>query len=166
MKKIFRISDQLLKTIHKDLSRKHQFALERVGFISCKHAEVSGAVIFIADHYHPIADEDYLNSREAGAMMGPTAIRKALQYAYNESVSMFHVHRHEHYGKPSFSKLDIKESAKFIPDFWKVRPEFDHGTLVLSHDSAFGLTWDKEQKAPQVFTEINVIGRPIWKFWS
>lgn len=165
MKKIFRISKQLLQVINKDLSRQHPFALERVGFISCKHAEHANGMIYLAEKYLPIADEDYLESQSAGAMMGSDAIRKALQFAYNEPVSMFHVHRHEHYGKPSFSKLDISESAKFIPDFWKVRPEFDHGTLVLSHDSAYGLVWDNQQRKPHEFSEINVIGRPIWKFW-
>lgn len=166
MKKTLRITEQLLKTIHKDLSRQHPFALERVGFISCKHAELDGGMLFLAEKYHAVADEDYLQTRSAGAMMGPDAIRKALQFAYNESVSMFHVHRHEHNGKPRFSTLDIKENAKFVPDFWKVRPEFDHGAIVLSHDSAYGLAWDKDKRTPQELINIEVVGRPLWKFWN
>lgn len=166
MKKSLRITEQLLNAIHKDLSRRHPFALERVGFISCKHATLPDGMIFIAEKYLPVADEDYLESRSAGAMMGSDAIRKALQFAYNEPVSMFHVHRHEHIGKPRFSLLDIKESAKFVPDFWKVRPELDHGAIVLSRDSAYGLAWDRELGKPQELSEINVIGRPLWKFWE
>ena len=44
-----------------------------------------------------------------GARMGPSAIRKALQHAFNRPTSMFHVHCHEHSGPPRFSRVDARQ---------------------------------------------------------
>jgi hypothetical protein len=164
MKTSFKISESLLKCIHADLSRPHRFAFERIGFIACRHASVTGGIALLAERYHTVEDDDYLNNTKVGAMMGPSAIRKALQIAYKEPISMFHVHRHEHRGIPRFSPLDLRENAKFIPDFWKVRPGIAHGAIVLSHDSAFGLAWDPIDRIPKPFNEFTVIGRPIFKY--
>jgi hypothetical protein len=166
MSTIFKIPQGLLNSIHVDLSRPHQFAHERVGFIACRNAITTNRVILLADSYQPIEDEDYLYAPNVGAMMGPNAIRKALQFAYKESVSMFHVHRHEHKGLPRFSPLDLRENAKFVPDFWKVRPRLNHGAILLSQDSIFGLAWDPIDKRSKAITEIAVIGRPLFKFWG
>jgi hypothetical protein len=166
MKLSFRISQPLLKTIHTDLSRPHFFAYERVGFISCRIGTLKEGVSLLAENYHPVIDDDYEDGHMVGAMMGSAAIRKALQFAYNNPVVMLHVHRHEHRGSPRFSKVDLDESAKFVPDFWKVRPNLPHGILVLSHDSIFGLCWNAITKTPQPITEITVVGRPIqtWRY--
>lgn len=161
MKRVFRITEPLLKSIHLDLSRPHQFALERVGFIVCRNAQLDGSMVFLAESYVPVDDNDYVDNPKAGATMGPVAIRKALQIGYNDSVSMFHVHRHEHYGRPAFSRLDLRESAKFIPDFWKVQPKLSHGALVLSHDEAYALAWDPVDRLSHPINEFTVVGRPL-----
>jgi hypothetical protein len=165
MKTEFRISDILLQQIHVDLSRRHSFAFERVGFVACRQTELHDGVAYLAESYHPVADADYLRSMTVGALMGPTAIRSALQLAYGSAFSMFHIHRHEHGGKPQFSPLDLRESAKFVPNFWNVCPRVGHGALVLSHDSAIGLVWDPIDRRPKPLREINVVGRPL-KRWG
>jgi hypothetical protein len=168
MKKIsFKITSSLDRKIRYNLQTKHKFAAERVGFIACKVAEIEGdGLVILAKDYYPVADEDYIDDLSVGAMMGPAAIRKALQIAYKENMCMFHVHMHEHRGIPRFSKIDLRESAKFIPDFWNVRPKLPHGTMVFSHNAASGLCWIPEPKNILPITDITVTGSPLSRIWG
>ena len=162
MKTAFRITRNLLAAIYSDLSRPHPFAAERVGFISCAVGDLPGhGLVLLAQDFHPVADRDYVDNPTVGAMMGSAAIRSALQLAYNQQVSMFHVHRHEHDGRPWFSRVDLRESARFVPDFWKVRPGFPHGAIVLSHDSMAGLCWDPQKGSPSPISEMSVVGQHL-----
>ena len=106
-------------------------------------------------------DADYLNDPTVGARMGSDAIRKALQLAYNHEVSMFHVHCHDHVSRPRFSRVDLAESAKFVPDFFNVRPSLSHGALVLSRDSASGFCWCPGTPRPQPLSDITFVGTPM-----
>lgn len=158
----FKITRKLLDGIRCDLDRQHPYAAERVGFVSCKvGALASGGVVILAHAYQPVEDDDYLNDPAVGAMMGPGAIRKAMQHAYNENVSMFHVHTHDHLGTPWFSKIDLHEAKKFVPDFWNVRPEMPHGTLVLSMDSLAGLCWLPAVRQVEMISKITIVGAPL-----
>lgn len=142
MKVTFRFPRSLLVKIHHDLDRPHKFAAERVGFVSCNYRAIqSGNIELLAQGYYPVADNHYIDDPRVGAMMGSSAIRAALQLAYQKPVSMFHIHRHEHHGSPRFSPVDTRENARFIPDFWKVRSDFPHGAIVLSFDSMTGRCW-------------------------
>jgi hypothetical protein len=157
----FKIPRKLLDDIQIDLSRPHQFAGERVGFVACTAAALSaGGVAVIAHQYLPVADDHYEQDWNVGAMMGPSAIRLALQYSYRHRVSMFHVHRHDHNGTPAFSHVDISESKKFVPDFWKVQRHRPHGALVLSFDAIYGLCWLPNFQHPLPFSEYVVVGFP------
>lgn len=93
MRVAFKITRALLNNVLDDLRRSHPFAAERVGFVSCRvgRLEPSGWVV-LAHNFHPVADDDYLRDRTVGAMMGPAAIRKALQIALSNEVCVFHVH--------------------------------------------------------------------------
>lgn len=138
----FRITDQLLRAIHTDLDRRHPFAGERVGFLTCGVGQLpdDGLAIYAAV-YQPILDEDYVEDPRAAAMLGPGAFRKMLQQVYQRPASVFHVHRHDHRGKPFPSNIDQSESRKFVPDFWKVCPHHPHGILILSLDAMYGQVW-------------------------
>lgn len=165
MKTAFRIERSLLERVHQDLSRPHEHAHERVGFIACSTAGLEGGQLLLADEYLPVADEDYANNPSVGAMMGPAAIRKALEYAYGRhGVSMLHVHRHDHRGVPGFSKVDLSESARFMPDFWKVRAGVPHGIVVFSFNSMVGLAWDPATRRPEPIEQMAVVGRPVSLF--
>lgn len=158
----FKITRRLLDEIRHDLDRRHAFAAERVGFISCKvGALASSGVVILAHAYHPVENDDYLNDPTVAAMMGPGAIRKAMQRAYNDNVSMFHVHMHDHLGSPWFSDIDLREAKKFVPDFWNVKPEMPHGALVLSMDSIAGLCWLPAARGSVKITKISVVGAPL-----
>lgn len=158
----FKITRDLLEKTRHDLERLHPFAAERVGFFSCRPGITpGGGLIILAHAYHPVQDEDYLDDPSVGAMMGPGAIRKAMEYAYNTPVGMFHVHMHGHAEIPEFSRIDLRESRKFIPDFWNVRPKMPHGTLVMSHDSLAGLCWMPDSRRIVRIEKITVVGAPL-----
>jgi hypothetical protein len=157
----FKITRRLQDKVLRDLSRPHPFACERVGFISCKPAASRNGLIILAGEYHAVADEDYLPDQLVGAMMGPGAIRKALQFAYNHRVSMFHVHAHDHTGIPRFSTTDLRESTKFVPDFFNVQPNLPHGALILSRDSGIARCWYGSTELPIWISKITVVGSPM-----
>jgi hypothetical protein len=162
MKVVFKIAEGLFCSVMEDLRRPHAFALERVGFLLCRPGDLPGGGLSIfAGAFHSVADEDYLDDQTAGAVMGSDAIRKALQASYNKNASMFHVHIHEHKGKPAFSGTDKRETALFVPDFWHVQPALPHGAVVLSKDSAFGQCWIPGIAMPQEITDFISVGAPI-----
>ena len=162
MKVLFKVVDRLLERVRYDLARPHEFAAERVGFFVCRPASIAPeGVVILAHDYKPVEDQDYIDDPSVGAMMGPHAIRKALEFALNNKVGMFHVHMHEHIGRPRFSRVDYSESAKFVPDFWNVRPEMPHGALVASKDSLYGLCWYPGISTPAEIDEFVVVGSPM-----
>lgn len=153
----------LLQQIRTDLRIPHAFAAERVGFVSCAVGAIVGGIAVLAHGYHPVDDGDYVDNPRYGAMMGSGAIRKALQFAFNNKAAMFHVHLHEHMGKPRFSRTDLAEYPKFVPDFWKVQPDLPHGALLLSEDRATALVWHPGLRQPQPAGEIWEIGAKMRK---
>jgi hypothetical protein len=162
MNLIFRIPAPLLVEIRTDLARPHDFAAERVGFISCNVASLNGSgILILVRTFHPVDDRDYLDDPTVGAMMGPDAIRKALQLAYKMPMAMFHVHLHEHHGTPWFSGTDLSENANFVPDFWHVQPTFPHGAIVLSLDSMAGMCWVPGGRKPRRIQDLTAIGAPM-----
>ena len=164
MKILFKITSRLLGEVKANLERAHPFAAERVGFLLCRPGLLGeDGVVVLSHRLHNVADEDYVDDPSVGAMMGPDAIRKALQVAYNEQASMFHVHLHSHKGKPRFSRIDEKESAKFVPDFWNVRPDLPHGAIVFSDDSAYGKCWIPGQRSPEEISQFAFVGVPMRK---
>ena len=112
-----------------------------------------------------MADDEYLDDPTVGAMMGPDAIRNALQWALQDGVAMFHVHTHGGRGIPGFSGIDLRESAKFVPDFFKVAPQCAHGAIVLSDTAAQGLIWTGRSRRNHFVTTFVEVGVPLRK-WS
>ena len=157
----FKITKRLRDSVLRDLGRPHAFAAERVGFLSCKPAGAPLGLIIAASEYHVVADQDYLRDRLVGAMMGPDAIRKALQIAYNNPASMFHVHVHHHKSVPSFSYTDLRETEKFVLDFFNVQPNVPHGAIILSEDSGVGRCWYRRGELPIWIPKITLVGAPM-----
>ncbi|MGY3495929.1 hypothetical protein [Bradyrhizobium sp. USDA 4502] len=161
MKTIFKATDRFLEEVRRDLARPHPFAAERVGFISVRATTVGDdSLVLLAADYHPLADDEYVDDSTVGAMMGQEAIRKALEIALLRSVGMVHVHLHEHHGRPHFSRTDVREQLRFIPDFFKVRREMPHGAVVLSHDRANGRVWLDRDTIVDI-SEFDVVGRRL-----
>jgi hypothetical protein len=164
MKVRFKITTSLLSAMRADLCRPHEFAYERVGFILGGAARCASGSVVLAREYRPVADDDYLPDESVGAMMGPGAIRKAMEWALMNHVSIFHVHSHGGRGVPRFSAVDARESAKFVPDFLKVAPELIHGAIVLSDDAAVGRCWVSGNAGAQDVNEFVEVGMPLRKW--
>lgn len=164
MKAIFKITSSLLSTIRIDLYRPHQFAYERVGFISAGLSTAGQDILVLAREYRPVGDSDYLPDPSVGAMMGPQAIRKALQWAMQDGVALLHVHSHGGRGIPGFSSVDVRESAKFVPDFFKVAPQCAHGAIVLSDNAVYGHLWLHGAGRPMAIARYTEVGAPIRKW--
>jgi hypothetical protein len=166
---IFRARGSDLDDIRKDLERPHTFAAERVGLMLCGAGRASGNGLFILlSRYVPLDDDDYVLDRRAPVTIGPSAFRKALQFAYNggaQNVSIFHVHMHEHIGQPAFSRIDATESRRFVPDFFNTAPNVPHGALILSRDRAAGLCWRSAAAVPEPISAFRAIGAPL-RMWG
>src|ERR1700682_2458077 len=129
---IFRATDDFMESVRKDLVRRHPFADERVGFITVRATVADQTLMLLAQDYHSVADNDYLHDNSVGAMIGQEALRKALEIALLNPVGIFHVHMHLFPGRLWFSRTDLREQLRFVPDFFKVRRTMPHGALVLS----------------------------------
>lgn len=163
MKVRFKITSALLARIRIDLRRPHPFAHERVGFISAGLSAVGYDVLALARQYRPVRDDEYLRDPSVGAMMGPEAIRRAMQWAMHDGVALFHVHCHGGLGTPGFSGIDLRENAKFVPDFFKVAPQCVHGAIVLSDTAAHGQVWHGRSNPYQFITAFTEVGVPLRK---
>lgn len=156
-----RMPEGLWRELHADLDRHHAFAFERVAFVSCRPADDgSGGLLLLAHQLHVVADEHYEHVPGMPVTITGRAFSPMLGLAYREPVGIFHVHRHEHPGVPRFSGVDLSEARKFVPDFWKVRPRFPHGVLVLSHDSVSGLVFRQGAAKPHPISRFSIVGAP------
>jgi hypothetical protein len=160
-----KITRRLMETIRRDLARPHPFAHERVGFISAGLSSADDELWVLARSYRAVADDDYLHDPSVGAMMGPDAIRKALQWAMSDGVAIFHVHTHGGRGRPGFSGTDLREQAKFVPNFFQIAPQCPHGALVLSDNFAHGHIWLDGDKPYNVITGFVEVASPL-NSWS
>lgn len=137
----FRATAPFLWQVRRDLMRPHAFAHERVGFITVRAAQGAEGLVLIAENYYPVADDEYLHDPNVGAMIGQEALRKALELALLRGVGVFHVHMHGLSHRLWFSHIDLQEQAKFVPDFFTVRPQMPHGAIVLNERIAAGRVW-------------------------
>ena len=159
-----KITRSLLDRVRTDLRRQHSFAFERVGFLTCRFARTpTGSLLILASGYEPVADEDYIDDPGFGALIGSAAFRKALQVAYSEKVGLFHVHAHDGFDTPKPSRIDVRESARFVPDFFNVQPRLPHGVLILSSNAIWGRAWLPEGRTPEPINCFSLVGTPMSK---
>lgn len=160
MKIVFRTTESFMAHVRTDLIRTHAFAAERVGFITVRAAQGHEHLVLLAQDYHPVADGDYVDDPSVGAMIGQEALRKALEIALLNPIGIFHVHMHTFPGRVWFSRTDLSEQLRFVPDFFKVRPSMPHGAIVLSPNSVAGRAWLSPSQIVPI-TEFNVVDSQI-----
>lgn len=165
MKTHLKIPGSLLHEIHEDLSRPHKFAAERAGFLTCGiSGDGGGGHVLLANRWHSVADEDYVDNPRVGAAIGGGAFRKILQYAYSNPVSILHIHRHDHRGAPRFSPTDLRSASEYVPSFFNVQRAMPHGIVVLSLDHAAGQVWEFGQSTARQIDVFQVVGFPSRKW--
>lgn len=162
---IFRAQASFIKQVRADLRRPHPFAAERVGFMTMRAAAAGDAVLLLPQDYHPVADEDYVRDPSVGAMLGQEALRKALEIALLSKVGIVHVHMHDFPGHLWFSRTDLREQLKFMPDFFKVCRKMPHAAVVLGPTVAAGRVWLAPDAIERI-AEFNFIGPRIEVFHS
>lgn len=148
----FRIPKYLHEKILLDLSRSHSYAYERVGFLFAKTIELSNMTLVIAIGYESVDDKNYIEDAKVGAKINSSAIRSAMQGTIEKDCGCFHVHLHNHYGKPSPSSTDIKSLPEIVNSLNNIAPKHKNGFFILSKD-AFYASIDIES--------INVVGYPF-----
>jgi len=73
------------------------------------------------------------------------------------------VHQHLFPGRVWFSRTDLREQHRFVPDFFKVRPNMPHGAVVLGPQQAAGRVWLAPATIKSI-TEFNEVGTRL-TFW-
>jgi hypothetical protein len=162
-----RLPEPLLTRIHEDLSRPHPFAAERVGFMTCGIARlVDPGMLLLGETWHAVADEDYIEDDRVGACIGGGAFRKLFQTTYSDPAAILHVHKHDHVGRPGFSRTDERSMRDFVPGFFNACRSRPHGAIVFSRNSAVGAIWIASSGPRHALSRVEVIGQPCekWRF--
>lgn len=153
------MTSRLADNVRSDLSRRHAHALERVGFLFCRPANLNDGILMLAESYCAVSDEDYIPTDVAGAQINSHAIRVAMECCLSTGQCAFHVHMHARFPKPS--RTDWREWKKFVPDFFNVQHHGPHGAVILSHNSANAWHWRDKRAEPQLFPRFEFIGTPL-----
>ncbi len=163
-----KLNGALYAEILRDLSRRHPFAAERIGFVMGRIGSLSGdAKLILLNRYHPIPDSQYVRDRNVGARIGPQAMTAAMQLVYHVRPAregIFHIHLHPHLGETRMSQVDARELPPLIPGFQSVGPDSAHGIIILSHNHGSGWVWLPGTQAPIAASSVSVVGVPIRVF--
>lgn len=160
----FKLTTRLEERVRSDLARSHAYAAERVGFVTVRFGWSNNELLILSHGYRSVADNHYEADRTVGARISGAAIRDALQSAITFNVGIFHVHLHDHRGQPRPSAVDWAEWARFVPNFWHVRPDFVHGSLLLSSDRIAGWCWYPGRARSERISRVSIVGGHLRSF--
>jgi hypothetical protein len=153
--------------VREDLARRHQFAYERVGFLSARLGNLTGAEpLALFTNYYPVPDDQYIDDCYSGARINSTAIREAMQRVLDTGDGLFHVHCHAHRGRPGFSPMDLEETPRIVSSLRIAGPTQAHGMVLLSNDHCIAHVWMPGADTPIVADGVSVVGYPIEIFES
>jgi hypothetical protein len=157
-----RIPSALYVRIRKDLARRHEFAYERVGFVSAKLGNQSGdePLVLFTDYY-PVSDDQYIDDPYSGARIDSDAIREAMQRVLDTSDGLFHVHTHGGRGRPGFSFMDLEETPRIVSSLQVAGPTQAHGMVLLSNDQCIAYVWMPGTGEPVLADKVAVVGYPF-----
>ncbi|MGC4101103.1 ThiF family adenylyltransferase [Ferruginibacter sp.] len=157
-----RIPKAIYEQAFRDLLRPHEFAFERIGFFCSKSKRLKNETILITiTKYLIIDDKNYIEDGSVGARINSAAIRSAMQSALDSSSGIFHVHMHDHTGKPGLSYTDRKEIPDVIDSFYNVVPNQAHGLIILSQNSAIAEVKLHEKRHRIIPESISIVGYPM-----
>lgn len=159
-----RMLRSLYDCILADLRRPHPFAHERVGFLFTRMGTAANNtyLIFPVD-YVPVLDDQYIPTTDfkVGAEISSEAIRYTMQRVMNTGEGVFHVHVHEHRGRPGFSRIDMNDLPLLARSFQHAYPATAHGGFLLSKDDCIAAIWLPAQHKPVMAEKITLVSYPL-----
>ncbi len=162
MKLQFRILRGLYDRVREDLARPHEFAYERVGFVSAKLGNRgTDESLVLSTNYYAVADENYIDDPHSGARINSVAIREAMQLVLDTDDGLFHIHCHSHRGMPGFSSMDLEETPRIVSSLRVVGPDQAHGMLLFSNDHCIAHVWVPASTEPVVADGVTIVGYPM-----
>ena len=157
-----RIPRKLQTDMLSDLQRPHIHASERVGFLLTKSKWLNAKkLLIIAVAYQPVDDEFYIEDASVGAKIGSDAIRSAMQSMLTSKTGGFHVHLHDHSGKPGPSSTDRKGLPGVVESLSNIAGRQATGYLILSHDNFYSSIKIPDTNTIRNADLISVIGYPM-----
>lgn len=160
-----KLTRDLYKRVYDDLVRPHEFAFERVDFLSARLGNLAGShLLVLLTDYHPVLDDEYIPDPSCGARINSVAIRTAMQRVLDSRSGAFHVHMHAHRGRPGFSKLDGDEIPRVVAGLRNAGPGLAHGMLLFSDNHGVANVWVPGSLEPIKASRISVVGYPLESF--
>lgn len=157
-----RFMRQLYVRVREDLARRHEFAYERVGFLSAKLANHSGdEPLVLFTNYFPVPDNQYIDDPHSGARINSDAIRDAMQRVLDTGEGLFHVHTHGGRGRPGFSFMDLEETPRIVSSLQVAGPTHAHGMVLLSNDQCIVHAWMPGTDEPVIVDRVTIVGYPL-----
>jgi hypothetical protein len=157
-----RMPERLHQQMIEDLQRPHEYAFERVGFLYTKSKWLDNkTLLIIATSYEAVAEEDYLEDDSVGAKIGANAIQKAQQTLFDQKGGCFHVHLHDHPGKPLPSGTDCDSLPGVVQSLTNISKGQATGYLILSENSFFTAIRFPEYAGLQEADLVTVVGFPM-----
>jgi hypothetical protein len=154
-----RISRHLDSEIRNDLIRPHQFAFERIGFVSGVHSKLEkDEYLIILKKYYPIDEVDYIKDHSVGARINGNAIRKIMQHILDNHEGMFHIHMHPFNVPPGMSRTDSREIPPVLESLRNVDKSVMNGCIILSNTLYIAHIDVPDQKQLIVTKNIRVVG--------
>ena len=162
-KVIIKIASALVNKIKLDLSRDHEFALERAGFCFGKSVKLpNGTWIVIINEYLSITDDNYIRTDQACARINGEAIRLAYQKAFSDKVGLFHIHMHELTKSfPYFSLIDETSIPKVVESVQSYSKSQVHGMIVLSQQSINAKVLCPNKKKLIKASQVSIVGNDL-----
>lgn len=162
---MIKLSGQLHDEIQQDLLRRHPFACERVGFVLGRTVAIGGkGQLILLTRYLQIPDDEYLPDRRVSARIGTAAITRGARAAYHgraRNEGVFHVHIHDHSGRPRMSPTDARDIPEIVRGFRSIGQTASHGIVLLSRNSAAAWTWLARKTQPELAAQVMVIDNPL-----
>lgn len=145
-----------------DLSRPHEHAYERVGFLYVNKGTISkNNTLLLASDYTPVADEHYIIDSKVGARINSQAIREVMQQVIDKGHGVFHVHLHNFIGEPKYSITDIENFRLLLPSFHNIAPYTINGALLLQNSLLASIVWLPKSEDFKIVEKISIIGYPV-----
>ena len=160
-----RLTRTLYNAIRQDIARSHSFASERIGFAFGKLGNrQSDRPLLLLHRYLAVPDDRYIDDPKVGARIDGEMITEVMQQVMNcraQREGVFHVHVHEHLGRPMLSRTDQNEIPLLIPSFQSVGRDAAHGLIVFSKDHGTARIWLPGEREPSNASRIVIAGVPL-----